>query len=107
MDNRDDLVAAIDAAFVRRPAREWLERLDRAGIPAGRVRSMDEVYAWEQTRSQGLVIEVDHPTAGRVELPGPPLRFDDLPYAGGRARHLPPPRLGEHDRSVRDWLEST
>jgi crotonobetainyl-CoA:carnitine CoA-transferase CaiB-like acyl-CoA transferase len=105
VDHRDELIAAIDAAFVRRPAREWLERLDRAGIPAGRVRSMDEVYAWDQTRSQGLVIEVDHPTAGRVELPGPPLRFDDLPYAGGRAEHLPPPRLGEHDRAVRDWLE--
>ncbi|MEJ7741861.1 MAG: CoA transferase [Nocardioidaceae bacterium] len=60
-------------------------------MPAGKVRTIDDVYTWEQTRSQGLVVEVDHPVLGTVELPGPPIRFDDLKYAGGRAEHLPPP----------------
>jgi hypothetical protein len=41
-----------------------------------------------------------------VQLPGPPLRFDDNAFAGTRERHLPPPRLGEHDASVRAWLDS-
>lgn len=102
---RAELIAEIDAALTREKAEVWLARLDEAGVPAGRVRQLDEVYEWEQTRSQGLVITVDHPVLGRVELPGPPLRFDDLPYAGGRAEHLPPPGLGEHDETVRAWLD--
>ncbi|MGH8823999.1 MAG: CaiB/BaiF CoA transferase family protein [Jiangellaceae bacterium] len=102
--HRDDLLTAIDTALVAAPAAEWLERLDSLGVPAGKVRSLDQVYGWEQTRSQGLVISVDHPVLGRIELPGPPLRFGDLPYAGGRETHLPPPALGEHDEPVRAWL---
>ena len=77
-----------------------------AGIPAGKVRTLDDVYTWDQTLSQGLLIDVEHPTLGRVQLPGPPLRFDDNVYAGARTTHLPPPRLGEHDESVRAWLDS-
>jgi formyl-CoA transferase len=103
--HRADLIAEIDAALTREKADVWLARLDEAGVPAGRVRRLDEVYEWEQTKSQGLVISVDHPVLGRVELPGPPLRFGDLPYAGGRAEHLPPPGLGEHDEAVRAWLD--
>ena len=34
-----------------------------------------------------------------------PLRFDDNAHAGARTEHLPPPRLGEHDASVRAWLD--
>ena len=105
--NRDELVATIDAALATAPAADWLTRFDRLGIPAGRVRNLDEVYGWEQARSQGLVISVEHPVLGRIELPGPPLRFGDRPYAGGRAAHLPPPALGEHDADVRAWLDES
>ena len=104
---REDLVAAMERALATDGAETWLGRLAEAGIPAGKVRTLDDVYAWEQTRSQGLLIEVDHPSVGRVQLPGPPLRFGDNPHAGARETHLPPPRLGEHDASVRAWLDST
>ena len=105
--HRDELVAAIEAALRRRPApstgsRGW----PPLGIPAGKVRTLDDVYAWDQTLSQGLLIDVDHPALGHVQLPGPPLRFDDNRHAGTRATHLPPPLLGEHDASVRAWLDS-
>ena len=103
--HRDELCSLIEQAFSTHGAEHWLPILADAGIPAGKVRTLDDVYGWEQTRSQGLVIEVDHPTAGHLQLPGPPLRFDDLPYAGGRPAHLPPPRLGEHNAAVRVWLD--
>jgi formyl-CoA transferase len=102
--HRDELLEAIDAALATTAAAVWLERLDSLGVPAGKVRSLDEVYGWDQTRAQGLVISVDHPVLGRIELPGPPLRFGDRPYAGGRQTHLPPPALGADDESVRAWL---
>ena len=65
---------------------------------------MDDVYAWDQVRSQGLVLEVDHPAYGALELTGSPLRFDDTTSAAGASAHLPPPLLGEHDDAIRDWL---
>jgi crotonobetainyl-CoA:carnitine CoA-transferase CaiB-like acyl-CoA transferase len=104
--HRDDLVAAMEAALAADPAETWLARLADLGIPAGKVRTLDDVYTWDQTVSQGLLVDVDHPTLGAVQLPGPPLRFDDNAYAGARETHLPPPRLGEHDASVRAWLDS-
>ena len=103
---RDELGGLIEEAFVGHGAEHWLPLLAEAGIPAGKVRTVDDVYSWEQTRSQGLVIEVDHPSVGRIELPGPPLRFDDLPYAGAVQEHAPPPRLGEHTTSVLAWLDA-
>ncbi|CAN5673636.1 CoA transferase [soil metagenome] len=103
---RTELVAAIEAALAVDPAEVWLARLAALGIPAGKVRTLDDVYTWDQTLSQGLLVDVDHPTAGTVQLPGPPLRFDDNAHAGARTTHLPPPLLGEHDASVRAWLDS-
>ncbi|MFB6719294.1 CaiB/BaiF CoA transferase family protein [Kribbella sp. NPDC056345] len=103
--NRDELIAVIEAAFAAAPADKWLETLAAQGIPAGKVRDIQQVYEWDQTLSQGLLIDVEHPTLGSIQLPGPPLRFDDQPYAGARETNLAPPRLGEHDESVRAWLE--
>jgi crotonobetainyl-CoA:carnitine CoA-transferase CaiB-like acyl-CoA transferase len=97
---RDALTEEIERRLKTASARDWLARLDAAGIPCGEVRSMDQVYDDAQTLSQGLVIEVEHATAGRIRLPGPPVRFDD----GGRTSHLPPPTLGQHNDSVRRWL---
>ncbi|MGZ5417615.1 MAG: CaiB/BaiF CoA transferase family protein [Nocardioides sp.] len=102
---REELVGVLETALSGGTAEDWLARLDDLGIPAGKVRTLDDVYSWNQTRSQGLVIEVDHPTVGRVELPGPALRFDDNAHAGDRSEHLHPPRLGEHNESVRAWLD--
>ncbi|MBF4762826.1 CoA transferase [Nocardioides islandensis] len=104
--HRDDLVAAIEGVFAGEGAEHWLDLLLGAGIPAGKVRSLDDVYSWEQTRSQGLVLEVDHPAYGALTLPGSPIRFEDNPFSGGRAEHLPPPLLDEHGAAVREWLDS-
>ncbi|TDD42181.1 CoA transferase [Kribbella antibiotica] len=103
--NRAELIAVIETAFAAASADKWLETLAEQGIPAGKVRDIQQVYEWEQTLSQGLLIDVDHPTLGNIQLPGPPLRFDNQPYAGARETNIAPPRLGEHNDSVRAWLE--
>lgn len=105
VQNRERVIEAVNAAFADHTLAELLTRLGALGVPAGEVRTLDRVYDWEQTRSQGLVVDVEHPVLGRIELPGPPIRLDDNTYAGGRDRHLPPPALGEHDASVRRWLD--
>ena len=103
--HRDELVARLAALFADQDAEHWLARLAEVGVPSGKVRTMDDVYAWDQVRSQGLVLTVDHPVLGPVELPGSPIRFDDQPFSGGRADHAPPPALGEHSAAIRAWLE--
>ncbi|MGC5010198.1 CaiB/BaiF CoA transferase family protein [Streptosporangium sp. DT93] len=99
--HRDELITDMEKVLATRDRAHWLAALGQAGVPAGAIRSIDEVYAWEQTRSQGLVVEVDHPVLGVIELPGPPLRFDGDPPV----RHTAPPALGEHDDEVLAWLE--
>jgi formyl-CoA transferase len=103
--HREKLVDVVEDVFADWNADDLLVRLAEAGVPAGRVRTIEEVYAWEQTRSQGLLIDVEHATLGRVQLAGPPLRFFD---PGGRevtrTAHTPPPTLDGNGASVRAWL---
>ncbi|AMO59860.1 L-carnitine dehydratase/bile acid-inducible protein F [Mycolicibacterium phlei] len=88
----NELVGSVFALY---STDELLARLDEIGVPAGRIRSIREVYEWEQTRSQGLLIDVDHATLGRITLPGPPLRFFDTSgEERTRRTHTAPPVLG-------------
>jgi crotonobetainyl-CoA:carnitine CoA-transferase CaiB-like acyl-CoA transferase len=105
--NREQCIAAVEKCFAEWAAGDLLAHLAEVGIPAGKVRGMDEVYAWDQVESQGLRISVEHETLGPLELPGPPLRFFDA--AGGevtRNAHTAPPVLDGHGESVRAWLAS-
>jgi crotonobetainyl-CoA:carnitine CoA-transferase CaiB-like acyl-CoA transferase len=104
--NRDRLVERIESLFASEPAEHWLAALSDAGVPSGKVRSMDDVYTWDQVLSQGLLLSVEHSTQGTLNLPGSPLRFDDNPYSGGRSTHVAPPTLGQHNESIREWLDS-
>jgi crotonobetainyl-CoA:carnitine CoA-transferase CaiB-like acyl-CoA transferase len=102
--HRDELIAVVESHFATAQAEHWLDLLLGAGIPAGKVRSMDDVYGWEQVRSLGLVLDVEHPAYGPLQLSGSPLRFDDNAHSGGRATHVAPPTLGQHSGAIRAWL---
>jgi crotonobetainyl-CoA:carnitine CoA-transferase CaiB-like acyl-CoA transferase len=104
---RDEVIALVEQAFAEFKAADLLDRLEQLGIPSGKVRGVDEVYGWEQTRSQGLLVEVDHATLGRIALPGPPLRFFE-PSGDERTRtgHRPPPYLDQHGEAIRAWAAS-
>ncbi len=104
--DRDELIALLESHFATDPAEHWLALLAEAGVPSGKVRTLDDVYGWEQTRSQGLLLDVEHATQGHLQLPGSPVRFDDNPFSGGRSTHAAPPTLGQHDSAIREWLDS-
>ena len=76
-----------------------------AGGAAGRVRAVADVRARDQVHSRGLRLAVDHPVLGEVQRPGSPRRCDDNPYSGGRPEHVAPPTLGQHNESIREWLD--
>ncbi|EXG79451.1 CaiB/BaiF CoA transferase family protein [Cryptosporangium arvum] len=102
---RDAVIAAVDEVFSALPLAELLPKLAEIGVPAGEVRTLDRVYDWEQTRSQGLLVDVDHSVLGSITLPGPPLRFDSNQFAGGRVENIAPPTLGQHTDAVLAWLD--
>lgn len=99
--NRKRVNELVQSVFALYSTGELLAKLDRIGIPAGRIRSIREVYEWDQTRSQGLVIGVEHATLGTIELPGPPLRFFDS-HGTERTRrsHTAPPVLGADNHLI-------
>ncbi|MCT9929409.1 CoA transferase [Planotetraspora sp. A-T 1434] len=98
--HREELISDMEKALAVHDRAHWLAALGGLGVPAGAIRSIDEVYAWDQVRSQGLLVTVDHPVLGPIELPGPPLRFDDVVPAN----HIAPPALGQDNDAVLDWL---
>lgn len=104
---REEVVALVEDLFSSWSAPDLLARLAEIGVPAGKVRTIDEVYEWDQTASQGLLVDVEHATLGTVTLPGPPLRFF---AADGtettRREHLAPPLLDGDGDAVRAWLDA-
>jgi crotonobetainyl-CoA:carnitine CoA-transferase CaiB-like acyl-CoA transferase len=109
--NRAETIRVIEQKFAAYPAARLLEVLEAAGIPAGRLRSLDEVYAWDQVASQGLLVDVEHTVLGPITLPGPPLRFfesaDSSEVETTRRLHDSPPTLNQHEASVLAWLDET
>jgi crotonobetainyl-CoA:carnitine CoA-transferase CaiB-like acyl-CoA transferase len=105
--HRARLIKVVENAFAGFTGKELLAKLAEAGVPAGRVRTLDEVYEWDQTASQGLLIDVDHSTLGSLRLPGPPLRFFSADQETTRRDHEPPPTLDEHGPAIRAWLGET
>ena len=92
-----ELQQIINAALGQRPVADWLDRLRRAGVPAGELKTLDRVYDSEQARAEALIWEVDHPRLGRIRLPGHPVHYSRSAVAPG----LPPPVLGEHTEELR------
>jgi crotonobetainyl-CoA:carnitine CoA-transferase CaiB-like acyl-CoA transferase len=83
---------------------EWTSALDAAGIPCGRVRSVAEALANPQVSARGLLLDVDHPRAGRGRYLGSPIGLD----GEGRGSRRPPPLLGQHtDEVLGEWLGVT
>ena len=94
--HRAELVPLIASHIATRPAAEWLEKLEAAGIPAGPINSISQALADPQAEFRGAVQQLGSGKLGEVPTVGSPLRFD-----GERAdAELPPPALGEHTAEV-------
>jgi CoA:oxalate CoA-transferase len=100
MKNREALRALIDQKIGADTVEAWIERLNRAGVPCGRVMSLADVFADPQVLSQEMVVEIDHPGHGPVRMTGFPVRLSETP---ARLRH-PAPALGEHTDQVLQGL---
>src|SRR6516225_10046519 len=83
-------------ALLTRPAAEWLERLTAAGVPCAPVLTRNELICHPHVREMEIVVETDHPAAGRLRQARPAARFSRTPPQIRRGA----PRLGEHTHEI-------
>jgi formyl-CoA transferase len=94
--NRPALNDAIGAVFATETVESLIERLSAAGVPCGRVKTIEDVLRDPQLAARGMLLEM--PTAeGPVKVPGNPVRLSDAAVRAPSA----PPALGQHTDEVR------
>ena len=96
MNNLDELISTLEQTFSQRSSEYWLDRLEDAGVPAGPIYDIRQVYEDPQARAREMVVETDHPVAGRTSNIGIPIKLSETP---GRFRR-PAPTLGQHTNEV-------
>jgi crotonobetainyl-CoA:carnitine CoA-transferase CaiB-like acyl-CoA transferase len=94
--NRAAINAAIEARLASRTSEYWIDKLNAAGVPCERVKTLPEVFADPQTIDQEMVIAADHPGHGLVRMLGFPVKFAEAPC---RLRR-PAPDLGDGSDEV-------
>jgi crotonobetainyl-CoA:carnitine CoA-transferase CaiB-like acyl-CoA transferase len=98
--NRDALVAELERALTTATAAHWICSLDAAGIPCGMVNQVDDAFSLARSVGLAPVAETARDDGTVVATTANPLAFSRTPAT----YRLPPPRLGEHDTDIRDWL---
>ncbi len=94
--NRDTLKPALEVVFKTGVRDVWLEKLYAVGLPAGALRTIEEVLESPEIAARGLIREIDHPAMGKSKLMGSPLKLSDTPVVTPQA----PPMLGQHTVEV-------
>jgi crotonobetainyl-CoA:carnitine CoA-transferase CaiB-like acyl-CoA transferase len=94
--NIDARLLLTQEVLLTRPAADWLERLTAAGVPCGPVLTRSQVIRHPQVEALGLVVETDHPAAGRLRQARTAARFSGTPAEITRGA----PRLGEHTEEI-------
>ena len=99
LEHRMELHNALLGVFTSQPADFWLDRLREAGIPCGPINEIDETLSDPHVLARGMVVDMEHPTAGDIRVIGNPMKLSDTPPS----YRLPPPILGQHtDEILRD-----
>jgi crotonobetainyl-CoA:carnitine CoA-transferase CaiB-like acyl-CoA transferase len=94
--NRGPLMEILGASFRQRPTREWLPLLESRDILCAPIAEYDELAATEQFAASGVAVEIDHPVAGRLRLPGFAIGDADAQSRQRRAS----PLVGQHSLEV-------
>jgi formyl-CoA transferase len=99
--HRDELIAQLQKSLRIKTTAEWLDQLAAAGVPAGKINNVQEVFAEPQVAARQMLQRVMDATGELLPLVGPVAKFSATPSDIRRA----PPRLGEHTEEIlREYL---
>src|SRR5437870_4334005 len=96
VENRAELTRLLQAIFLKRTTREWVELLDAAGVANGPINDVAQVFEEPQVKARGVKIELEHALAGKLPLVASPMRFSGTPLE----HRLAPPVLGQHTEEI-------
>jgi crotonobetainyl-CoA:carnitine CoA-transferase CaiB-like acyl-CoA transferase len=94
--NRASLIERLQEIFLTKTYEEWEAILVPAGIPMGAINTIDKMVDHPQVAARNVLVECEHPTAGKARVVGPAVRLSDTPGA----IRTPAPLLGEHTDTV-------
>lgn len=77
--NRDTLIPLLEKKFRERPRDDWIKDLEALGVPVAPVYTIDEIFADEQVKHRGILVEVDHPELGCVKQIAPAIKMSSTP----------------------------
>jgi crotonobetainyl-CoA:carnitine CoA-transferase CaiB-like acyl-CoA transferase len=96
MAHRRELIEALETHFRMRGTAEWMDRMEKAGVPAGPVLNIAEMQQDPQAIARNMVTEANHARLGPVKTIGLPVKFSETP--GGVV--MGAPIYGQHTREV-------
>jgi len=96
VENKGELIKILNEILSKKTGKEWLEILNKAGIPCGPIYKLNDMFSDPHVLSRGMVSEIEHPKAGRIKVTGVPIKFKNSP---GKIR-LHPPLLGENNFEI-------
>ena len=104
VDHRDELITILNEIFPTRGSRDWIDTLEKAGVPCGPINTIADVFADPQVKARGMRLELQHPVLGAVPSVASPINYSKTKISYDRAA----PMLGEHtDEVLRDLLGVT
>lgn len=95
--NLEALVFELDKSFCLKTADEWVEVIDRAGVPCGPINTIDKVLAEPQVNARNMIATVEDKQAGQIKIAGNPIKMSYLEDSTFRG---PAPEIGEHNTEV-------
>lgn len=101
-ENYNELRPLIASHIKEKSTSEWQQLLDDAGVPNGPINTIDKVIENPQVKARDMIVEVEHPKAGKLKIPGIPIKLSNTP---GKIRNAAP-LLGENtDEILSKYLE--
>ncbi len=94
----------LEAALRSRTAAEWLEVLQPAGVPCGPINDVEQVLSDPQVRARNMLVRVEDPEAGTLEMAGNPIKFSGHPDP--ETRGAVPDLDGDRTALLRELNES-
>ena len=94
--NRNEVVDIISKVIATKTMDEWLEILDKAGVPCGPIYTIDRIFSDPQVLARDMLAEIAHPKCGKIKVTGVPIKFSKTP---GEIK-MPPPTLGQHNEEI-------
>ena len=99
--NKDVLRELLEEKLTNYDSEHWIETLNKEGVPCGPIYTLDQVFRDPQVLHQQMWFQVDHPTAGKIDMIGSPVKYSRTPCETA----LPPPCFGQHTADILKSLE--